>query len=441
MSVAVLVRASAAILSRPAASPFAPATSAAQTRTRRTPRTRRNSPTTNAHDYARFSHSEAAHAKRDCAACHVVASFSKPDITDFPDHPSCVECHRQQFFRGARPAICADCHTTVSPRGAARFPFPRADETPEFADQFPHANHVKTTSLLQFKKVIGEKSNIQATCLYCHKVNTAKLTLPASPPSPTTDARASATARPAAQATAGPAYVAPAGTFMTTPTSHATCFQCHWQKGVADHEQEPYATQCASCHRLTSTPRVAAASAPQGNAAARTSVAPPAQPQLNISLSVLTSLPRRNPFPSRYVPKFVHELDAHKKRVNDEGKEVAITCLTCHAAARKVTTLEALRSKESRAGLPTCSSSACHTATTGSAQLTLSVYRELRERSKDPRFDCALCHTPPLSVASDVPCSHYVAVFASATKEKKGTKGIEQLTPPRCADEMKKVTQ
>jgi hypothetical protein len=156
---------------------------------------------------------------------------------------------------------------------------------------------------------------------------------------------------------------------------------------------------------------------------------------------VLTSFPRRNIFPARYAPKFVHELDAHKKRVNDEGKEVAITCLTCHAAARKVTTLEMLRSKENRVGLPSCSSSACHTATTGSAQLTLSVYRELRERSKDAKFDCALCHTPPQSHATDVPCSHYVAVFASATKEKKGTKGIEQLTPPRCADDLKKVTQ
>jgi hypothetical protein len=391
----------------------------AQTRAPRTRQKRSNTSTVSATDYSRFSHSSATHAKRDCASCHVIASFAKPDIADFPDHPACVECHRQQFFRGARPTICADCHTTVSPRTGTRFAFPKPNETPEFADAFPHANHIKTTSLIQFKKVIGEKSNIQATCLYCHKVNTAKLTMPTTP--------------------VASAFVAPSGTFMTTPTSHATCFQCHWQKGVADHEQEPYATECASCHRNAATHLVVANSAPPNPV-----VAPPATSiasQMKIIPSVLTSFPRRNIFPARYAPKFVHELDAHKKRVNDEGKEVAITCLTCHTAARKVTTLESLRSKENRVGLPTCSSSACHTATTGSAQLTLSVYQELRERGKDAKFDCVLCHTPPLSLSADVPCSHYVAVFASATKEKKGTKGIEQLTPPRCADEMKKVTQ
>jgi hypothetical protein len=365
-----------------------------------------------AHDYSKFSHSSLRHAQRDCAACHLISSFEKPDITDYPDHPSCVACHRQQFFRGARPNICSDCHTSVSPRAAARFAFPKPGASSEFADLFPHANHVKSTSLIQFKKVIGEKSNIQATCLYCHKVNAAKLTRPV--------------------ANAG-AFLPPPGTFMTTPTSHTTCFQCHWQKGVADREQEPYANQCASCHR---------------NVAAGVAVVPGVSPTPKANVpnahrivpAALATYSRAIFLPERYAPKFVHEIEAHKKRVNDEGKEVAITCLQCHAAARKATTLETLRLKENRAGLLTCSSSACHTATAGAAQMPLSVYRELRERSKDAKFDCALCHTPPLSLREEVPCSHYVAVFAGATKEKKGTKGIEQLTPPRCAEEMKKVT-
>jgi hypothetical protein len=416
--VAILLPASAAIFGA-SNSNFNARTLFVASAQQRTNRTRRAAPPMSVPHYSRFSHSSATHAKRDCASCHLIASFAKPDITDFPDHPACVECHRQQFFRGARPAICADCHTTVSPRTGARFAFPKLDETPEFADAFPHANHIKTTSLIQFKKVIGEKSNIQATCLYCHKVNAAKLTAPT--------------------LTGTTAYVAPAGTFMTTPTSHTTCFQCHWQKGIADHEQEPYANECASCHRNVFASNIAASNSPSSNVVAR--AATPVASQMKIASSVLTSFPRRNIFPTRYVPKFVHELDAHKKRVNDEGKEVAITCLTCHAAARKVTTLEMLRAKENRVGLPSCSSSACHTATTGSAQLTLSVYRELRERGKDAKFDCALCHTPPQSLAADVPCSHYVAVFSSATKEKKGTKGIEQLTPPRCAEDLKKVTQ
>ncbi len=241
---------------------------------------------------------------------------------------------------------------------------------------------------------------------------------------------------------------------MTTPTSHASCFQCHWRKGVADHEQEPYATDCASCHRNASAGALAVAGAPASGvtanvAATRDAPAPNAARAdsgvrgVNDLLAAPTAFltARSVSSPPRAAQKFVHEIDAHRKKLNEEGREVAITCLQCHAAARKVTTLEDLRLRENRAGLQTCSSSACHAAVSGAAQMHLSVYRELRERAKDSRFDCALCHTPPASLAADVPCTHYAAVFASATKEKKGTKGIEQLTPPRCAEALKKIAQ
>jgi hypothetical protein len=393
-------------------------------------------------DRSRFSHSTAAHLKRDCASCHRVASLEKPDISDFPDHPSCVECHRREFFRGARPPICADCHVTVSPRAATRLAFPNPSAPAEFADLFPHANHIKTTSLIQFKKVIGEKSNIQATCLYCHRPSPALAA-----PNPQTTQQAPK------QSGAGSsvAFVPPAGTYMTTPTSHANCFQCHWQKGVADHEQEPYATQCASCHRNINAGAQSVASRPAAanvatNVAANTAAPRNAASALSVvpahgdaRSSFLTA--RRELMPPRAAQKFVHEIDAHRKRLNEEGKEVAITCLQCHAAARRVTTLEDLRLRENKAGLQTCSSSACHTAVSGAAQMHLSVYRELRERAKDAKFDCALCHAPPASLAADVPCTHFASVFASATKEKKGTKGIEQLTPPRCAEALKKTGQ
>jgi hypothetical protein len=148
--------------------------------------------------------------------------------------------------------------------------------------------------------------------------------------------------------------------------------------------------------------------------------------------------------PSRISPKFVHELDPHKKRANDEGKEVAITCTQCHAGVRKAATLEAMQLKVNQVQLlPSCSTSACHTALSGTTGLKLSVFRELRERSKDARFDCALCHAPPVSLNSEVPCSHYKAVYDAAKKEnealeKAGKKprsltGIENLVPPRCA--------
>jgi hypothetical protein len=376
-------------------------TGAAQTRARRTPRAARG--------YSRFSHASASHLKRDCASCHRIASFERPDVEDFPDHPSCVECHRRQFFTGARPAICANCHTVVAPRGGARFAFPKPGGAAEFADVFPHANHVKTTSLIQFKRVLGEKANTQASCLYCHKIDAAKRDAPRGVN----------------------AYAPPPGTFMTTPTSHATCFQCHWRKEVANRDQPPLADECARCHRGVASGGVVFEAVNAGANVVRAPGQIPAAPG---------SAPRAWAAPERIVPKFVHETESHKKKLNDEGKEVAITCLQCHAAARKAATLEALRLGENRAGLPTCSSSACHTALAGTAQLKLSVYRELRERAKDAKFDCALCHTPPASLSAEAPCSHYAVVLAAATKEGKGTKGIEQITPPRCAAEPKKGT-
>jgi hypothetical protein len=398
-----------------------PLTSPAQTRARQPPRPARR---TSARDHSRFSHASASHSERDCASCHRIVSFEQPDLTDFPDHPSCVECHRRQFFSGARPSICSDCHTVVAPRGGARFKFPKPGEASEFADVFPHANHVKTTSLIQFKKVIGEKANTQASCLYCHKVDAA---VRAAPPG----------------AKGADTFAPPAGTFMTTPTSHATCFQCHWRKEVANREQPPLANECARCHRNV-TAGVIKSDAGTGGAtfaAVTARVGANAVRPARQTPAALASTPRMWALPARVVPKFVHELESHKKRSNEEGREVAISCLQCHAAVRKAQTLESLRLEENRVGLLTCSSSACHTAVSGAAQLRLSVYRELRERAKDPRFDCALCHTPPTSLAAQAPCSHYAAVLAGATKEGKGTKGVEQITPPRCAAEPKKVTQ
>ena len=406
------------------------AAAAAQGRARPRAQSRgRRAPRPPSIDYSNFSHSSAKHLSRDCASCHLIESFEKPDITDYPDHPSCVECHRPQFFRGARPVICSNCHTVTGPRGEARFEFPRKGQPTEFADVFPHSNHVKATSLIQFKRILGDKATTTATCQYCHKVDTR-------------DFRQTAGVRPADFAP-GP------GTFMTTPTSHATCFQCHWRDGVDGREQEPLASQCASCHRNAASPLQAAlaAAAPTPNAAAvsQANASSRAAPAAAAATAprVIRASAQRPPidsgpaWPARVSPKFAHEIEPHKKRTNDEGKEVPITCLQCHAAARKATTLELLRLKENQVQLLTCASTACHTAVSGTAQLRLSVFRELRERGKDAKFDCALCHSPPVSTAAEVPCGHYAAVYASAVKEKKNTKGIEAATPERCRDALK----
>ena len=414
----------------------------AQKRGATRPQTRRRAPAVSAKpriDYSRFSHATKGHFEN-CSSCHLIPSFAQPDIRDYPDHPACINCHRQQFFRGARPVICSNCHTVTAPRSEARFKFPKETAPSQFADIFPHVSHIKATSLSQFEKVVGKKVNIQASCMYCHKVDNAAQ-------------------KPAANAPKD-AFNAPAGTFMTTPTSHVTCFACHWQKGTENREQEPLSTQCSGCHANQAKPLIQTAAltkilaspvpaAGKPNApkivpatAQATKTIPPIAQVTLASHATLLSL-------ARISPKFVHELDPHKKRTNEEGKEVTITCTQCHAGVRKAKTLEAMREKVNQVQLlPSCSTSACHTALSGSVQLKLSVFRELRERGKDAKFDCALCHTPPVSLKPEIPCSHYTAVLEAAKKENealekagkkpRGLTGIEGLIPPRCAVAPKK---
>jgi hypothetical protein len=447
-------------------------------------------------DYSEFSHASPRHKGRDCNSCHVVESFERPDIGDYPDHPACVECHRPQFFRGARPAICANCHTSVGPRARARFAFPRPGEPSEFSDVFPHSLHVKATSLIQFRRILGERATTTATCQHCHKPDprewrpAAEIGGPQPATAAGTQRSAAGDLRPATGAGAQlPAL--PAGTFMTTPTSHATCFQCHWREDVDGREQKPLASQCAGCHASAATATIitatlaantnspgtnqtnsnrtnanttnatdagstnansAGASANSTNAAAaslRRAADPAAAtrssrtaasarpPAARVTASSRVTAAAFAWPPKRVSPRFVHELGSHKRRQNEEGREVPITCLQCHAAARQAESLEEMRAKESRVRLQTCASSDCHTALSGLAQLKLSVFRELRERARDQRFDCALCHAPPESRAAEVPCDHYAAVYASAVKEKKPTQGVERVTPERCKEALK----
>ncbi|HJR07341.1 MAG TPA: cytochrome c3 family protein [Pyrinomonadaceae bacterium] len=390
-------------------------------------------------DYSKFSHATKGHFEN-CASCHLIPSFEKPDVADYPDHPACINCHRQQFFRGARPVICSNCHTVVAPKSEARFKFPKENAPSQFSDIFPHANHIKTTMLSQFKKNMESRGNLQATCNYCHKETLD----PVQPGAPKDAVRQA--------------------TFMDTPTTHSSCFGCHWQKGVENREQPPLATECSGCHNnnaksmfQTTALKTAITTSP----AVQTT---PTAANTNMEVTKVTPamLQRRGLAPThatllslRVSPNFVHalnptdvKLDPHRTKLNDEKKQVAITCLSCHTAARKATTLEAMRQKSNQVQLmPSCSTSACHTSIASGSDRKRSVFGELLERGKDAKFDCAFCHAPPISLNPEVPCSHFTAVLESAKKEnealvKEGKKprtltGIEKLIPARCAEKPK----
>ena len=129
---------------------------------RRTPKT----PPKPKIDYARFSHTtHVVTEKLACNSCHKVPSknwnairkgdAAFQDVADFPEHSSCLNCHRAQFFARERPApvICSNCHIAVTPRDTARWLFPslgditdpklkRREFVSEFGVGFPHDKHI-----------------------------------------------------------------------------------------------------------------------------------------------------------------------------------------------------------------------------------------------------------------------------------------------------------
>ena len=106
-----------------------------------------------------------------CNSCHKVPSknwktvrtgdAAFPDVADFPEHGSCLNCHREQFFMRQRPApaICSNCHIAVTPRDTARWLFPslgdltdpklkRREFVSEFGVGFPHDKHIDVVGQL-----------------------------------------------------------------------------------------------------------------------------------------------------------------------------------------------------------------------------------------------------------------------------------------------------
>src|SRR5688500_13398615 len=228
-------------------------------------------------DYTKFSHSTAAHRRGSCSSCHQTptgnwqqartADAAFPDVTDYPEHASCLSCHRQQFFVGARPAICTVCHTVVSPRAGDRHPFAnppeafarseRAKGRPrEFALVFPHDLHQdvmasapareETTDSPRFvRAAFAQDAEVKKakpnSCSICHQTYAR----PGEPAAAATTPPAGADGAPSAAPGA-----LPRGLLKTTPVGHASCFNCHWQDGG----EKPFSNDCAGCHKLSPRP-------------------------------------------------------------------------------------------------------------------------------------------------------------------------------------------
>src|ERR1044072_7414458 len=148
----------------------APANAAGQKRSGRSRVQKPRTPPKPRIDYSSFSHTTHVVTQNlACNSCHKVPSknwsvvrkgdAALQDVADFPEHSSCLNCHRPQFFARERPApvICSNCHIAVTPRDTLRWLFPslgditdpklkRREFVFEFGVGFPHDKHIDVVS-------------------------------------------------------------------------------------------------------------------------------------------------------------------------------------------------------------------------------------------------------------------------------------------------------
>jgi hypothetical protein len=375
-----------------------------RSRTKRPPQSTGGKPA--ARNYSKFSHNIAQH-KLACDSCHKVptANFNKvrtgeaafPDVTDYPQHPSCIGCHRQQFFSGAQPAICRVCHTNPSPRDSSRHPFPNPPEIfdaskegqnsfSEFGISFPHDKHVDIVGEsrsaagsnrfvpVMFTQDKSAKSEPKAeesdpkSCAVCHKTY-----------QPQGDSDDEYITKPPKDL-AEDAFWLKKGTFKTTPT-HVVCFTCHAPEGL-----QPTSSDCATCHKLLPPERQ-----PQV-----TRAHDDFEPKLAAAMGIKDKQTLER-WSRRDTAKFRHEWIPH----------ASLSCVSCH----NVATLNTLDPK-SRTQAKSCggTGTGCHIEATTDGILNL----EFQKKKADPAFECTKCHVR--NGRNPAPETHITAV-AGATKK------------------------
>lgn len=334
-------------------------------------------------DYAKFSHqTHTVTQKLACSSCHKVPSknwkevrkgdAAFPDVSDFPEHASCLTCHREQFFARERPApaICSNCHVNNSPKDTSRWLFPslgdvndplkkRGTFVSEFAVGFPHDKHIDAvgsnapasgrdprgwfaTASLQEKKKDGPPKS----CPICHETY-----------QPQGNASEEFVTKPPKNI--GDAFWLKKGTFKTSPNSHTVCFTCH----SADSGLAPLPADCNVCHKLASAETL--------------KVDFDAKLASTMGITDATMLSRW----SRRVSAgaFRHE----------GGEHPDLNCMGCHNVASP--TFNTLDLKTQKVPVRSCGGAdGCHiTATTDDGG---ALNFEIDQKKKDPAFVCTKCH-------------------------------------------------
>ena len=336
--------------------------------------------------YSEFPHNVKAH-RVECSNCHKFPSpnwnkvrsgdAAYPDITEYPRHESCINCHRQQFFKGARPAICSICHTNPSPRNSGRHPFPNPREvfdaspkgktaTTDFGIFFPHDKHVDIVAAFGAARSIFRNAGFtrsmraEESCSVCHATH-----------QPQGESDVEFVTKPPDDL--GEGFWLKKGTFKAVPTGHTTCFTCHSQdSGIA-----PAPTDCANCHKS----KAAQPAADFDVKLAKT---------IGVTDRVTLDLWRRRDSSG----KFRHEWFSHAE----------LSCSTCH----NVQTMDTTVPQTKKVALVSCST--CHATATSEEGGALNL--EIDARRSNPTFQCTKCH---ITFGSrPIPESHTKAIAPAA---------------------------
>jgi len=289
------------------------------------------------------------------------------DVTDFPEHASCLNCHREQFFARERPApvICSNCHIAVSPRDTSRWLFPslgdltdpklrRRDFVSEFGVGFPHDKHLDVVgrngfgpgrnalflaASLQEKKKEGPPKS----CPVCHQTY--------QPQGKSMEEYASTPPK-----SLGDNFWLKKGTFETTPNSHTICFSCH----NADLGIPPAPGDCNLCHQLSTAQNV----------------------KVDFDSTVAASMTTDR----LALRQWSRRLSAGTFR-HEGGDHPNMICTSCH----NVATFNTLDVKTFRVPVRSCGGAeGCHvTATTDDGGI---LNYEIDQKKANPGFVCTKCH-------------------------------------------------
>ena len=353
-------------------------------------------------DYTNFSHrTHVDKQKLKCDSCHKnptknwkdvrKGDAAFPDVADFPEHSTCLNCHREQFFARERPApvICSNCHIAISPRDTTRFLFPslgdvtdatkkRRDFVSEFQVNFPHDKHVDLVGAIRpglnpngnlrflsaaFRQDKKKEPEQPKSCPVCHQTN-----------QPQGDSPDEYATKP--PKTLGDAFWLKKGTFKTIPVSHTVCFTCH----SADSGINPLPTECNICHQLIP-------------ASQKTAV--DFDPQVAATMGITDRMTLGRWRRRESAGTFPHEGGAHP----------ALICTDCHNIPAMKTT-EPLTLK---VAVKSCGGAdGCHVTATVDDGGALNF--EVDQRKTKPQFQCTKCHL--VFGSQPVPASHLAAIPA-----------------------------